>query len=285
MMQDIYRHLCVCRDSAERFDPNAMDRYERIQRSREKARLDHDCRTLIIHAEESERRPSDSFAAEVALEFVELDRYLRADMDVRLFLYRPGALKVGSNFDTSMATVLGGQLTSFGHTEKHRDNRGVRGEFSGAERWIGARETHDVLRLEAHRVSPEWAVSQLVFRIDGLAVDGKRVYSLAGSMTGRLEAVAGEPIELSALDPEYASFFTRESVEGELLIHRPLKDRTARLRVEAFPETLPGEDTIQIKGTDGPREVPVSAKKAQPKPGMGPFIYVVRSFVEVESRH
>ena len=240
VIEDARRHLDICRQSAELFDPEQMERYREIQKERKPQPPEvSKVGILIIHAEGQARPTNEPFTAYVRIVPSIFDRYFTMEGEVRLYLHPQGALRVGRQAPMRDVDMWSGTITGVVRTEQHNENKGVGGEFDRADFDIDMPDesTPPVFRREGE--STLVPRSQVLLRLDERGHAGDEYYSIddKAPYVSLLDS-GGHIQELHDIDDDMLRFFTDESHDGNRLIYRPVQGVIQKARVSGYGETF-----------------------------------------------
>ena len=214
---------------------------------------DTDEGVLVIHAEASQMPTQLPFIVHINVVPIELDRLFRLDRPVRLFLQRPGRCGSGLRSIIEEQRFGPGKITAVVRTERHPKNRGARGQFVAANYNIDIPNLACLPILTPSRQSPVLTKTQVVMRLDQLGEVCAELFSIAERSP--VESGAGQRVhalELHQVDGELVRFFTPESVEGHMLVYRPVTGVQQNLVVTGYEETVRSRIPGQYEETVAP---------------------------------
>lgn len=276
VMQDAIAHLQVCRNTAELFDPDQMERYEDIQRGWGKnEEWESERNVLVIHAQAPELPSKLPFILHINVLPTDLDRMFRMEGPARLYLHEPGRLIPGKPVDRERATLWQGTITAVVRTEHHPKNRGARAQFDGADYDIDIVNLETPPFLAAGGRSSIKPKTQVVIRADRRGEAVAEFYSLADKspVTNVLASAPG--VELHEVDEDMREFFTPKSVSGQTLVYRPVVGMRPSLSVSGYDDTVRATIArmFDIPVDEGGEE-PVEYAQEEPKNPIDPFFFL-----------
>lgn len=209
---DALAHLKQCQAEAVLFDPlNPPTPHTPEQ-------------TLVVHAECHTVLRNTPWHVHLRPANTDHDKVMRPPAKVWLYLYEPGTLRRGRP-RPSATIAYSGTLTALNFTENHPQHRGISADWTAANFVIEVNRGIPCLtEAKPHATTP----SQGVFRVEAKE-DPKTVW-LTESPEPKLERVLGAP-RVSAIDPEFRKFFTRQSLSGGELLHQEYRAVKTVLRV------------------------------------------------------
>jgi hypothetical protein len=169
---------------------------------------------VIVHTE-SEKPPGAPFPWHVrlGLESAQYDSLLSPPAEVRLHLYRLGALVRGWRHATPWATY-GGTLTGLNLTDRHPETPGTPAQWDDVD--FSITESHDVLQFSKTRPGARGIVTQAVINITSPAPSDE-VFLPARPKVGQAEQI--ERQLLGSIYDDLAEFFTKRSVQNGRLVY------------------------------------------------------------------
>jgi len=277
LMLDARKHLLVCRDSAERFDPARIEVYKQIQRRRMRGPIEVEPeRVLVIHAEAEDRFLEMNVPFNVRISVVrhELDGHFAMDRAVRLFLYPQGALNANSGSQPRPVCCWGGRQTGIIRTEKHPKNRGIEGSFPAADYQIMVPDLeHAPFAADKDAPMPDM-VTQVVIQLDGETTIGSEVYPVQTGAASYKMSTEQEHIALGIDQRLLASFTRGVTAAGQVEFQR-IKGIAPTIRIATY------ERTNHPLRALGHADMEIQYDTVQPKRGIDPYFYVSKSVVRL----
>jgi hypothetical protein len=221
LMQDALSHLTSCRDHAEPFNPNDIQRYKEIQDQRLHGGYGWDIERsiLVLHAEAGNIQLEPPFIVTVNIDSTEYDKHSQVDRKFRLFLHKEGTLSVKRNIDYKTSILYKGIITGIVRTERH-PSRGTGGVFANANFSI---VTHDDIKppsLEAGYKTSSSTMTQIIVRLDEIGSVDDEIYSISSRFPFSESLLASEETTHLRVDHDMIDAFTKDSVDFQGLIYK-----------------------------------------------------------------
>ncbi|MBK8226758.1 MAG: hypothetical protein IPK70_06235 [Flavobacteriales bacterium] len=278
LMHDARKHLLVCRDSAERFDPARIKVYKHIQRRRMRSPIEVQPSTiLVIHAEADEpvRQHQLPNVVHLCLKPHQLDNYFAMDREVRLFLHPPGSLKPGKQVDLSNATGWMGRQTSITRTELHPRNQGVEGSFDAARFQVFIEDRSTPPKALPTDVKLDGMTTQVVMRFSRVLRPGAETYSIrTGTSSIRMKTIEEKPSP-EPIDPRLADSFSHGSIKDGVLRFERITDIEPKVHVQAYAASLQPLNVL------GAGDVAFSYSIVEPMHPIDPYFFITKNVVRV----
>jgi hypothetical protein len=205
--------------------------------------------TLVVHAKGGGKFPSKPpFEGHLCFPNFSIDRDLRRDLNVVLYLYTDGEIKQGVAPDPRKANfALMGSLTGVNNTEKH-PNRGTSGKYEAAAFLIEAKDIETVpkFRSPADGLSVK-PTTQCVCAIERVAEKWEEEFFLKSIPKSELVKETGTPQRI-LINKESKQYFGKRNKQfkGDSALYIPVTDVSRYREVseddaERWGETLLSE--------------------------------------------